>query len=116
VDEPRDTENSLQVLLNSAGSRSAQFAEKSLPQIVNLGAISKGGVIQYTVITRANFVANPGINLNGFRYIWKFDGQETEGTSVLMTFPDKNDHLLELIVADEEGRGRRFEFSVGRRR
>lgn len=116
VDAPQETENSLQVLLNSAGSRSAQFAEKALPNIVDLGAISKGGVIQYTVITRNNFVANPGINLNGFRYIWKFDGQETEGTSVLMTFNDKGDHLLELTVADDEGRGRRFQFSVGRRR
>ncbi len=116
VDSPKESENSLQVLLNSAGSQSAQFAENALPNIVDLAAISKGGVIQYTVISRNNFVANPGINLNGFRYIWKFEGQETEGTSVLMTFNDKDDHLLELIVADKEGRGRRFEFSVGRRR
>ncbi|WP_141731952.1 matrixin family metalloprotease [Oligoflexus tunisiensis] len=116
VNAPQEIENSLQVLLNTAGSRSAQFAEKALPSIVDLGAIAKGGVIQYTVITRNNFVANPGINLNGFHYFWNFEGQRTEGTSVLMTFDDKDDHLLELTVQDDEGQSRTFNFSVGRRR
>lgn len=116
VGEEKETENSLQVLLNSAGSRSAQFAEKALPNIVDLGAVSQGGVIQYTVITRSNFVANPGINLNGFRYFWTFEGKQTEGTSVLMTFQDKDDHLLTLTVMDDEGQQASFSFSVGRRR
>jgi hypothetical protein len=68
------------------------------------------------VITRNNFVANPGINLNGFRYFWTFEGKQTEGTSVLMTFQDKDDHLLTLTVMDDEGEQASFSFSVGRRR
>jgi hypothetical protein len=116
VNAPQEVENSLQVLLNTAGSRSAFFAEKALPNIVDLGAFAKGGVIQYTVITQNNFVANPGLNLNGFRYFWSFEGQRTEGTSVLMTFDDKDDHLLELTVQDDDGNSRQFQFSVGRRR
>nr|MDQ3230266.1 matrixin family metalloprotease [Pseudobdellovibrionaceae bacterium] len=116
VDAPKETENSLQVLLNSAGSRSAAFAEKTLPQIVDLGTVAKGGVIQYTVITRDNFVANPGINLNSFRYTWTFEGKQTDGNSVLMTFDDKDDHILELKVQDDAGQSRSFQFSVGRRR
>jgi len=116
IDAPKETENSLQVLLNSAGSRNAAFAEKALPNIVDLAAFSSGAVIQYTVISRENFIANPGINLNGFRYVWKFEGQETEGTSVLMNFKDKDDHILDLTVFDDAGKSRIFQFSVGRRR
>lgn len=116
VDAPAESENSLLVLLRNAGSRSAALAEGGLPTLVNLDAFASGDVIQYTVFSRENMLQNPGLSLNKFRYDWEFEGKEAEGTSVLMTFDDRTDHLLKLTISDDKGASRSFQFSVGRRR
>lgn len=115
VDSPREIEHSLQVLLNSAGSRSAALAEQGIPTIVDLAAFSTGDVIQYTVISQRNMDQNPGLKLNDFNYEWEIEGQRSEGTSILMRFNDREDHLLELTVSDSSGDSRTFQFLVGRR-
>ncbi|MFW7380017.1 MAG: matrixin family metalloprotease [Oligoflexus sp.] len=116
VDTPTEIEHSLQVLLNSAGSRSLALAEDGLPNIVDLAAFSTDDVIQYSVISQRNMDQNPGLKLNDFRYQWEIEGQRSEGTSVLMRFDDRDDHILELTVSDASGDSRQFQFLVGRRR
>lgn len=115
VDAPKETENSLQVLLNSAGSRTANFTNRPLPEIVDLAAFSTAGVIQYTVLSSKNFSQNPGLNLADYRYSWTFEGKSAEGSSVLLTFPDHADHTLNLTVTDDRNQSRKFQFIVGHR-
>jgi hypothetical protein len=117
VDSPNEVEHSLDVLVNSVGSRTQIRQQGEIPNIVNLAAFATDGVIQYTVIARDNIAANPHLNLADYRYQWSFEGQRTEGSSVLMTFDDREDHLLELTVIDDDsGTSKTFQFSVGRRK
>lgn len=116
VDTPEQIEHSLDVLINSAGSLSRNRSNLGLPNIVNLAAYSTGDVVQYSVISGENMLANPGLNLADFHYEWTFEDTITEGQSVLMTFDDREDHRLELKVTDDQnGETRTFLFSVGRR-
>ena len=85
VGEPDEVEHSLDVLINSAGSLKVAQQERELPVIVDVAAFASNGVIQYSVISQSNMAANPNKNLSDYRYIWKFEGRETEGSSVLMT-------------------------------
>lgn len=113
VDQPAETENTLAVLLNSAGSLSALTKDRGLPEIVTLDAFSTGGLIQYTVISKKNFLQNPGKSLAKYNYFWEFDGKTVEGTSVLLSFTDRDPHPLKLTVSDETGATRSFDFIVG---
>ncbi len=116
VGSPNEIENSLQILLNSSGSRNAAFADRGLPDIQDLGAFATEGVIQYTVMSKNNFAANLGLSLADYTYQWNFEGKQTEGTSVLLSFIDNNEHILNLTVIGERGASRKFQFSVGHRR
>jgi len=103
VDEPNQTENSLAVLLSSAGSRSALLSDRSLPEIVTLDAFATDGVIQYTLISEKNMLQNPGKSLATFDYTWEYEGKEATGTSVLLTFSDRDEHALKLTVSNGQG-------------
>ncbi len=116
VDNPGETENSLAVLLNSAGSRSKLLNDRSLPEIVTLDAFATDNVIQYTVIANKNILQNPAKSLAAFAYKWAFEGKTTEGSSVLIKIDDKAEHLLKLTVGDGQGATHDYEFSVGHRR
>ncbi len=116
VGAPEEIENSLDVLKNSAGSLSQSRLEREIPDIVDLAAFTSNGVIQYSVIARPNIISNPNINLTDYTYRWSFEGKTTEGSSVLMRFDDREDHILVLEVINEQsGASKKFSFSVGRR-
>ncbi len=113
VEEPNDTENSLTVLLNSAGSKSALLKDGSLPEIVTLDAFTTSGIIQYTVISQKNILQNPAKSLMTYTYKWEYEGKTAEGTSVLLSFNDADDHALKLTVSDSKNASRQFDFIVG---
>jgi hypothetical protein len=111
-------EHSLTLLKRNAGrSVDADPADiNTLPNLKNLEIQSVDRTAFYSVFSQDNLLANPGLALANYNYLWQVDSFSGTGTAVRLRFETDKERVLTLTVShpDNPDLQQDYQFIIGK--
>ena len=110
-------EHSLELLQQNAGSLADKTADTLvLPELIDLEIQAVGATAFYSIFSQQNLLANAGLPLASYNYVWQVDNFEGTGTAVRLRYRDEEERRLRLTVTSpaDPSLSREFEFTIGK--